>query len=272
VPSIRLGRSVLGVRRCRVRLAALLLVAPLVAGGCSVSTSSDANRTDTTTGGGTTGSAAGAGTCSTGLARDLDSALAILTDPPGCAGSLNSYWRQQLGSRWTPVRFIGYEDGDVPSDACGAQVRDPRELADNAFYCPQDDTIAYSKNLLSQLYETGGPYLPVVVLEHELGHRANALADVVGVVPRAEENQADCDAGVTTKYARKAGRLPFSDVVSSAQLLYKLGDRRRFGQEQATDPSAHGTPGQRLVAFTKGYTFGLGSCRKLGQREDGKTL
>lgn len=43
------------------------------------------------------------------------------------------------------------------------------------------------------------PYLRVVVLEHELGHRADAIAGVVGVVSRAKENQADCDAGATTK-------------------------------------------------------------------------
>ncbi len=253
---------------------ARLLAAGLALCGCAVSTgtsSTSGTGTSSTSGTGTSTSGA-AGQCTTGLARDLDSALAILTDPPGCAGSVNSYWREQLGEKWTRVRFIGYNDGEAPADACGAQAANPASLADNAFYCPQDDTVAYSRNLLGQLYEAGGPYLPVVVLEHELGHRANALAGVVGVVPRAEENQADCDAGVTTKYARKAGRLPFSDVLASAQLLYKLGDRRQFGKEQATDPNAHGTPGQRLVAFTKGYTIGLSSCRKLGQRTDGRTI
>ena len=56
----------------------------------------------------------------------------------------------------------------------------------------------------NSLYATGGPYLPVVVLEHELGHRANEIDDTIGPISRSEENQADCDAGVTTAYARTA--------------------------------------------------------------------
>jgi predicted metalloprotease len=208
--------------------------------------------------------------CHGGVARDLQSALAILTDGANCPGSVNAYWTDQLGDRWTETKFIAYSDGQIPNNACGHEkgaVAD--DFADNAFYCPQDDTIAYSRDLLNSLYAKGGPYLPVVVLEHEVGHRANEIDDAVGKVSRSEENQADCDAGVTTAYARTAGRLPLSDVIAAGRLLYQLGDTEKFGAEMADSPDAHGTPPQRLIAFGRGYLQNLDACRTLGESEDG---
>jgi predicted metalloprotease len=200
---------------------------------------------------------------------DLASATAILTDPPGCPGAVNTFWRQQLGAAWTPIKLVPYRDGQRPRDACGGEVADPTQFAENAFYCPQDDTIAYSEDLLGQLAQVGGPYLPVVVLEHEEGHRADRLGNHVGAISRSEENQADCDAGASTRFARNARRLPLTDVFNSASLLYQLGDRQAFGRERASDPGAHGTPHQRLVAFTRGYLQGLPACIRLGRSRTG---
>jgi predicted metalloprotease len=207
--------------------------------------------------------------CHGGVAHDVASTLAILTDPSNCPGSVNAYWKSQLGSQWTDPVFIPYRDGEIPANKCGKASDDPEDFADNAFYCPADDTIAYSQDLLDSLYQEGGPYLPVVVLEHELGHRANRIADDVGVISRSEENQADCDAGVTTAYARTAHRLPFTDVIEAAKLLYKLGDTRNFGSEVADSPDAHGTPSQRVIAFGRGYFQKIGVCRVLGESETG---
>jgi predicted metalloprotease len=182
---------------------------------------------------------------------------------------VNTFWRQQLGAAWTPVKLVPYRDGQRPQDACGGEVADPTQLAENAFYCPEDDTIAYSEDLLGQLAAAGGPYLPVVVLEHEEGHRANRLGNHVGAISRSEENQADCEAGASTRFARNARRLPLTDVFNSASLLYQLGDRQAFGRERASDPGAHGTPHQRLVAFTRGYLQGLPACNRLGRSRTG---
>ena len=208
--------------------------------------------------------------CHGGIADSVDSTLAILTDPSNCPGSVNKYWKEQLGALWTEPVFIPYSDGEVPNNECGKRDGNPDDFSDNAFFCPADGTIAYSKNLLNDLYHTGGPYLPVVVLEHELGHRADKIASSVGVISRSEENQADCDAGVTTAYARTAHRLPFSDVLKSAKELYDLGDTRNFGAEVALSPDAHGTPKQRVAAFTRGYIQDINACRKLGASESGK--
>ncbi|MCW2549398.1 MAG: hypothetical protein JWN96_3858 [Mycobacterium sp.] len=211
--------------------------------------------------------------CHGGIANDVETAVEILTDPADCPGSVNAYWTSQLGERWTEPVYIAYSDGQIPDNACGHQngaVAD--DFADNAFYCTLDDTIAYSRDLLNSLYLKGGPYLPVVVLEHEVGHRANQIDDAVGVVSRSEENQADCDAGVTTAYARTAHRLPLSDVIAAGKLLYDLGDSRNFGSEMADSPDAHGSPAQRAIAFTRGYFQNLDACRTLGESEGGSVV
>jgi predicted metalloprotease len=208
--------------------------------------------------------------CHGGVAHDVDSTLAILTDPSNCPGSVNKYWKEQLGALWTEPVFIPYYDGEIPNNACGKRDANPADFADNAFFCPADGTIAYSRDLLNDLYHRGGPYLPVVVLEHELGHRADKIASSVGVISRSEENEADCDAGVTTAYARTAHRLPLSDVFAAAKVLYDLGDTRNFGAEVALSSDAHGTPKQRVAAFTRGYFQSVKTCRTLGESQSGK--
>lgn len=207
--------------------------------------------------------------CHGGIATDLQSTIQILTDPANCPGSVNAYWHTQVGELWTQPVFVAYHDGQLPTSKCAQGSTNPDDFSDNAFYCPEDDTVSYSVELLQSLYASGGPYLPVVVLEHELGHRADHIANTIGPISRSEENQADCDAGVTTAYARTAHRLPLTDVLSAAKELYKLGDTRNFGTELAQSPDAHGTPSQRVIAFGRGYFQKLGECRKIGQSPNG---
>jgi hypothetical protein len=169
--------------------------------------------------------------------------------------------------------FVPYRDGQAPRDACGAADSNADDFADNAFYCAADDTVAYSTDLLNGLYKKGGPFLPVVVLMHELGHRADRIAGAVGPISRSEENQADCSAGVETAFARTAHRLPFTDVFGAARLLFQLGDTRHFGSELASSPDAHGTPAQRLIAYTRGYAQDkISVCRKIGQSQTGSVV
>lgn len=209
--------------------------------------------------------------CGSGHPQDVESALRIIKDGPECPGSTNQFWQRQLGDEWSTPKIISYDDGDLPDSKC-AEDGTPEDFSDNAFYCPLDDVIAYSNQLMTRLYEEGGPYLPVVVLQHELGHRANHLGDMQGVVSRSEENQADCEAGATTQFALKAGRLPFTDALKSAKLLFELGDVSNFGDETADDPGAHGTPPQRVTAYGRGYFQGINICDDLGRNPTGHTV
>lgn len=200
--------------------------------------------------------------------QQLAQYLRILTDPAGRPGAVNTFWREQLGQAWTPVRLVPYHDGSVPADACGRQDRNPAHFRSNAAFCALDGTVAYSEELLTYLYDVGGPYLPIVVLEHEYGHRGDSLAGHLGTTSLYEEDQADCAAGAQTRFAREAGRLPLGDVVKSAELFYSLGDRGvPWFSREANRPNAHGKPTERVASFLAGYRgqpkYGLQPCRKI---------
>lgn len=238
-----------------------------------------AGSTSSTVSAGATGVAAGpaaaAGTCG-GAVHDLASAMRLVTDPAPCPGSVNTLWRGTagVGARWTMPRFVAYTDGQIPADACGRADANPADFAENAAYCPADDTVAYSVTLLRKLYQSGGAYQPILVLDHELGHRANHLAGTVGVVSRAEENQADCEAGYALRAASKANRLPLKDVFGGALLFYRLGDKTKgwFNTENPAQPGVHGTPRQRATAFADGFLLGVNECHKIGRSSTGSII
>jgi predicted metalloprotease len=204
-----------------------------------------------------------------GPATDLGSTLKIITDPAGCPGGSNTFWRGQLGGAWTEPKIIGYHNGEVPAVACAPADSKPSDFANNALYCPSDDTLAYSVEFMADLAATNPDY-PLFVLLHELGHRATHISSSEGAVSRAEENQADCLAGLQTKFADDAHRLNLLDAAGGALLFYQLGDTRGgwFDQE-AMAPDAHGTPRQRAQAFAFGYFRDLGYCQKLGKSPTG---
>ncbi len=260
--------------RLPVRVGGLIAAAMFAASACGSSAvgSVSGSLSSSTPSSSGAASAVPAG-CHTGVAHDLDSTLAILTDPADCPGSVNAFWTGQMGAKWTAPTFVAYDDGQVPQDACGTADGSASDFSDNAFFCPTDDTVAYSRELLSGLYQKGGPFLPVVVLMHELGHRADHILGVTGPISRSEENQADCSAGVETAFARTAHRLPFTDVLGAAKLLFQLGDTRHFGSELASSPDAHGTPAQRLIAYSRGYLQDkISVCRTIGQSATGSVV
>jgi predicted metalloprotease len=259
------------VRAKRAALAAVTIVvgATLGLAGCgSLSVGSSGSSGTPDTAATSVGASAGCG----GKAVDLNSALRILTDPIGCPGAVNTFWHNTLGSAWTAPRFLSYSDGQVPADACGRQVGDPKQFADNALYCSLDDTVAFSTDFMQEMISLGGPTFPVFVLMHELGHRADRISDTVGVITLSEENQADCDAGLTTRFADKAKRINLSDAVGGAKLFFSLGDTRGgwFQQEASSpDDDAHGAPVQRAHAFSNGYFRSVGICRRTGASASG---
>lgn len=220
------------------------------------------------------GTAAPGGECG-GRIEDLDDVQRLISEPAGCPGSVNTYWAGELGEAWTTPRYIAYRDGEVPQDACGVQVNDPEVFADNALYCSLDDTIAYSVDFMTELFEAGGPAYPMFVIMHELGHRASRIGGTIGVVSRSEENQADCLAGRQTRFAGDVDRLTLTDAFSGALLFFSLGDTRDrgwFDQEAAAASDAHGTPRQRAQAFAYGYLRGVETCYRLGRSSTGSVL
>ena len=88
---------------------------------------------------------------------------------------------------------------------CGPFDLAYEEIADNAFYCPDDDIIAWDEgSLMPQLNEDFGAFTVAIVIAHEYGHAAQAR---FGTPDRTVdlELQADCFAGAWTQRVADGG-------------------------------------------------------------------
>ena len=128
-------------------------------------------------------------------------------------------------------------------------------LQQNAFYCPEDDFIAWDdQGLFPRLEKKYGRFLLSIVLAHEWGHavqeRANTYLETI-----TAEQQADCFAG-----AWAASLDPATDPelakLRDAELDKGLSGFIEFRDVvgmTATDPGAHGTAFDRIRAFQDGF-------------------
>jgi predicted metalloprotease len=145
---------------------------------------------------------------------------------------------------------------------CGDPPPGYGDIAENAFYCPSDDLIAWdNENLVPQLYEEFGGFTLGIVFAHELGHAVQARADALGNATIVTELQADCFAGAWTADV-EAGNSEYFAV--SLEDLDKavagfLTLRDGVGTS-AADPAAHGTGFDRIGAFSEGYEQGVERC------------
>jgi predicted metalloprotease len=188
---------------------------------------------------------------------------------------LEEYWSEVFPDvfdrPFVPLQggYFSVDPGDVdPAQypqgvGCGA---DPREVENNAFYCPSPDapnadSISYDRAFLGELGEGYGAFLPALVMAHEFGHAVQAR---VGSPPTsiATETQADCLAGSWTRWVAE-GEAPRSrlrepeldDLLRGYFLL-----RDPVGTSTAKE-SAHGSYFDRVSAFQDGFDAGPEACR-----------
>ncbi|MGE0218115.1 neutral zinc metallopeptidase [Mycolicibacterium sp.] len=176
---------------------------------------------------------------------------------------LEIYWGTHFpelyGSEFKPIEggyFAVYpSSGELPPCA-----REAADIANNAFYCFNQDVVAWdAEGLLPDLQSRFGDFVIPVVMAHEFGHaiqgRANFNARTV-----TEELQADCFAGAWSRHAQDDGIFD----VNAAQLDSALAgvlDLRDSPGTSKLDPNAHGTGFDRVSAFQDGYDHGPQSCK-----------
>ncbi|KQS73264.1 neutral zinc metallopeptidase [Modestobacter sp. Leaf380] len=192
---------------------------------------------------------------------------------------LDAYWKAQFPDVYGedfPSLTGGYYSVD-PNDVdeslypegaigCGA---DPREVEQNAFYCPpgasgvNDDSISYDRDYLQELAGEFGGFLPALVAAHEFGHAVQGRVGYpAGNASINTETQADCFAGAWTRWV--------ADGNSSHQTIRStdLDDLLR-GYQLLRDPvgtaadneQAHGSYFDRVSAVQEGYDGGPAACR-----------
>lgn len=189
---------------------------------------------------------------------------------------LDAFWSraypEYFGGEYTPLEG-GYfsvdsdalDESGYPETGIGCEGS-PTALdavADNAFYDPACDLIAYDRALLEELSADYGRFLVPVVMAHEFAHAMqNRFGFAASGRSIQDETQADCLAGAWTSWvaAGEAGhvsiRTPELDDVVRGFLLLR--------DDVGTDPedsTAHGSFFDRVSAFYEGFDGGVEPCR-----------
>jgi predicted metalloprotease len=151
---------------------------------------------------------------------------------------------------------------DSEQPPCGDPAPAYEDIAENAFYCPSDDLIAWDNvNLVPGMYDTYGGFSVGIVFAHEFGHAIQTRAAVEGDTIMTEL-QADCFAGAWTKDVAEGRSKRFKlELDSLDKAIAGFLDLRDEVGGDASDPQAHGTGFDRIGAFTEGFGQGLDRCR-----------
>lgn len=188
--------------------------------------------------------------------------LPLADAPTILADALEVFWSivypETWGGAWTPVSGrVPYQPSTGNFPTCGGFAEDPGFYAGNAFYCEQDDYVAWdAEGLFPSLYTEIGDFAIGLVLANEWGRAVLARRGLPTEGPDAQV-QVDCMAGVWT------AAMTFDE--NPMQLYLSAGDLEEgiagFLALSAT-PGIEGSVSafQRYEAFRGGFFDGIGAC------------
>jgi predicted metalloprotease len=180
---------------------------------------------------------------------------------------VEAFWTQTYpdvyGGEFQPVTGGYFPYGpDTQPPPCGSPPPDYQQIADNAFYCPEGDLIAWDEDtLIPQLAHDFGKFTIGIVFAHEYGHAIQQRAGVTDVPTIVAEQQADCFAGSWTKWIAQGNSDNFS--VSETELDSSVAGMISISDQPGTtaeDTLAHGSGFDRIGAFQDGFEHSAKRC------------
>ena len=185
-------------------------------------------------------------------------------------GSINGYWKWELSQHnlnyVAPqhIYWYGYTNtqGQQVVGYChGGQIEYM-----NAEYCDEQNNIYLGYDFMTSQVQKNGAYAAVAILAHEWGHQ---ISDQLGWLHwaqgrgfyQATELQADCFAGMYTRYAYDHTWLNAGNVSNAQMAFYGMGDAVSTSPYTA---GSHGTAAQRLQWFNIGFNReSLNTCNSV---------
>ena len=160
-----------------------------------------------------------------------------------------------------------YTPGDPPPSCGGTGKATYEEVAENAFYCPLGDFVAWdTANLTDKLLEQFGPFTLGIVVAHEMGHAIQERHGILNppqFITFLTEQQADCFAGAYTAWVAEGNsdlwQLRLADLDQALGGFLQIRDP--VGTDTVNDSSAHGSAFQRINAFKDGIDEGAERCK-----------
>jgi predicted metalloprotease len=200
-------------------------------------------------------------------------------DPAGrvaevTSAALQEFWAAQFpsafGEEWRDVAAFTAVPTRDPAAVPPPCVNRASDVADQAFYCPSADTVAWDADgLVPALHDQFGPVGVAVVLAHEVGHAVQSRLGLDAAQARDPErfptilleSMADCYAGAALAHfaAEPVPGLPLGDVERDTAMQALVGFRDPIGVE-AGDAAAHGNAFDRVSAFQDGWRDGPVRC------------
>jgi len=183
---------------------------------------------------------------------------------------VQAFWTEQMpaafGEPYKPVK--GFFSVDPSGDKAAPCTNSPSDIRGNAFYCPNQDIVAWDRvGLFPDLKRKFGDFLIAMVIAHEWGHAIQHRTKLPGSKTIIVEAQADCYAGAWAQAAHKAKAPHFEisrEILDDALAGYLLF-RDPVGAS-ADDRQAHGSGFDRIAAFQEGYEQGVQHCKTFDQR------
>lgn len=218
--------------------------------------------------------------CRTGADAQEDTDCARIAVENSLYDFWSGYLPQNTDVRFAPATMTTFVGGT--QTGCGQATSQV-----GPFYCPVDqgiylDTTFFQQVLQDQLGGPAGAFVEPYVLAHEYGHHIQNLMGTMSRVRTQQgansdavrlELQADCYAGLWTKYAETTedanGQVLIQDITDqditeAIAAAGAVGDDRiqEKTQGQVTPESwTHGSAQQRTNWFQRGYRSGdLGQC------------
>lgn len=211
---------------------------------------------------------------------DGPSAPVSSDDPAAVAeravGEVTSYWEatypEVYGDEFVPLAGFHPYGPDTEAPPCGSPPPRYEEIADNAFYCPSDDIIAWDEySLMPALNREFGSFTVAIVIAHEFGHAVQGRF-VTSDRTVDLELQADCFAGAWTGHVADGNAQGFGpgDIDLDKTVAGMLAIRDVPGTS-ADDPYAHGSGFDRVSAFQDGYENGAAKCEEYADETSDRT-
>jgi predicted metalloprotease len=193
----------------------------------------------------------------------VDSIVASTTD------SLTGYWFDELmriglgNQTLSPPRVVAFDSRiDQVPPLCGGSIN-KSEVVGNAYFCQQDNFIAWDRELMRELHPDFGPYAVATVIAHEWSHWVQSkLGESKGTL---YELQADCFAGAwgVSAEANDSDSLEFSEADRAAALL-----ALDWNDDVSDDSDGSMTSlSDRSVAFLEGSEGGMDACLTMEEHD-----
>jgi predicted metalloprotease len=185
---------------------------------------------------------------------------------------LEDFWSKaapELGFAWTPVHSVQPYDPNGTPPTCGGSTFTPEQVTRTAFYCIDDDYVAWDEaNLMPDLYQEIGGFSVAALVANQYSLAAMVRLGVPTTDAESFNLEADCLTGSWVSslilHDRTSQVLTLAPQDLDQVLIAFLAYGDAPSSIQASD-GQHGTAFQRVAALRDGVFNGWSKCATYSQ-------